>query len=90
MNKKDLINELSKVLNTKKNAREALDCVISSITTALKNEEAVTLLGFGTFKMVNRNARTGRNPQTGEEIKIAARKLPKFTPGKALKESLKS
>lgn len=89
MNKKDLINEVAKVLNTKKDAQAAVDHVFSTITNALKKEDTVTLIGFGTFKVANRKARKGRNPQTGEEIKIEARKVPVFTAGKALKEALK-
>jgi len=88
MNKADLINEVAKVVSTKKEAQAAVDCVFSTITTALKKEDAVTLVGFGTFKTAKREARKGRNPQTGKEIKIAARKVPKFTPGKALKDSV--
>jgi len=89
MNKTDLINEVAKVVKTQKEAQAAVDCVLSSITDALKKGEAVTLIGFGTFKVSERKARKGRNPQTGAEIQIAARKLPKFVPGKALKDSVK-
>jgi nucleoid DNA-binding protein len=89
VNKGDLINEVAKVLNTKKDAQAAVDCVLSTITEALAKNDTVTLVGFGTFKSVKREARKGRNPQTGEEIDIAARNVPKFVPGKALKESLK-
>jgi len=89
MNKGDLINEVSKVLKTKKDAQEAVDCVLSSITKALGKGDSVTLIGFGTFKVVDRKARKGRNPQTGEEIDIAASKVPKFVAGKALKEAVK-
>jgi len=89
MNKGDLTNEVAKVVSTKKEAQEAVDCVLSSITKALKKGDTVTLIGFGTFKVVDRNARKGRNPQTGEEIDIKASKAPKFTPGKALKEAIK-
>lgn len=88
MNKGDLINELAKVTCTKKEAEEALDCVLSTITKALKKNDTVTLVGFGTFKVNKRTARTGRNPQTGEEIKIKAKKVPKFVPGKALKDAV--
>ena len=70
MNKGDLIAEVSKVVQTKKEAQEAVDCVITSITRALKKGEDVTLTGFGTFRVVNRKARKGRNPNTGEEISI--------------------
>ena len=89
MNKSELISEVAKVVSTKKAAQDAVDCVISSITRALKKGEDVVLTGFGTFKVVKRKARKGRNPNTGEEIKIKASKAPKFTPGKALKEAVK-
>ena len=89
MNKGDLINEVAKVVSTKKEAQEAVHCVFSSITKAMKTGDTVTLVGFGTFKVTQRKARKGRNPQTGEEIDIKASKAPKFTPGKALKEAVK-
>jgi len=89
MNKGDLINEVAKVVSTKKEAQEAVDCVFSSITKALKKGDAVTVVGFGTFKVAKRKARKGRNPQTGEEIKIKASKAPKFTSGKSLKEAVR-
>ena len=89
MNKGDLINEVAKVVGTKKEAQEAVDCVFSSITEALKKGDAVTLVGFGSFKVTKRKARKGHNPQTGEEIEIKASKAPKFTPGKLLKEAVK-
>ena len=88
MNKGDLINEVAKVTNTKKEAQEAVDCILTSITKALKKKDTVTLVGFGTFKVSKRKARTGRNPQTGETLKIKARNVPKFTAGKALKEAV--
>jgi len=88
MNKADLVNEVAKVTSTKKEAQEAVDCVLSSITAALKKKDTVTLIGFGTFKVDSRKARTGRNPQTGEEIKIKAKKVPKFVAGKALKDAV--
>ena len=88
MNKGDLINEVAKVVSTKKEAQAAVDCVITTITKALKKKDAVTLVGFGTFKVDNRKARTGRNPQTGEAIKIKAKKVPKFVAGKALKDAV--
>ncbi len=89
MNKSDLTNEVAKVVSTKKEAQEAVDCVLSSITKALEKGDTVTLVGFGTFKVVDRKARKGRNPQTGAEIDIKASKAPKFTPGKAFKEAVK-
>ena len=88
MNKGDLINEVAKLVSTKKEAQEAVDCVFSSITKAMKTGDPVTLVGFGTFKVVERKARKGRNPQTGEEIDIKASKAPKFSAGKALKEAV--
>ncbi|MBW1766322.1 MAG: HU family DNA-binding protein [Deltaproteobacteria bacterium] len=89
MNKGELVSEVAKVVGTKKQAQEAVDCVISTITKALKKKDTVTLVGFGTFKVDKRKARKGRNPQTGEEIKIKAKKVPKFVAGKALKEAVK-
>jgi nucleoid DNA-binding protein len=89
MNKGDLVNQVAKVVGTKKEAQAAVDCVLQSITKALKKKDTVTLVGFGTFKVDKRKARKGRNPQTGEEIKIKAKKVPKFVPGKALKDAIK-
>ncbi len=89
MNKGDLTNKVAEVLNSKKDAQAAVDCILSSITKALSEKETVTLVGFGTFKTAERKARKGRNPQTGKEIDIPARNVPKFVPGKALKESVR-
>ncbi|HDM09687.1 MAG: HU family DNA-binding protein [Deltaproteobacteria bacterium] len=89
MNKADLVNEVAKVVSTKKEAQAAVDCVFDTIKKALKKKDTVTLIGFGTFKVDKRKARKGRNPQTGEVIKIKAKKVPKFVPGKALKEMIK-
>ena len=88
MNKGDLVNDVVKVVSTKKEPQAAVDCVFASITQALKKKGAVTLVGFGTFKVDKRKARTGRNPQTGEEIKIKAKNVPKFVAGKALKDAV--
>ena len=88
MNKADLINEVAKVVSTKKEAQAAVDCVFGSIKKALKKKDPVTLVGFGTFKVEKRKARKGRNPQTGEPIKIKAKRVPKFVPGKGLKEAV--
>ena len=88
MNKGDLINEVAKVISSKKEAKEAVECVFSTITDALNRQQNVTLVGFGTFKVDNRKARTGRNPQTGEPIEIKAKNVPKFVPGKALKAAI--
>ncbi len=88
MNKGDLVNEVAKVVGTKKEAQAAVDCVFSSITKSLKKKDKVTLIGFGTFRVDKRKARKGINPQTGEPIKIKAKRVPKFIPGKALKDAV--
>ena len=88
MNKGDLINEVAKVVSTKKEAQAAVGCIFSTITKALKKKQTVTLVGFGTFKVQKRKAREGRNPQTGEVIKIKAKRVPKFVPGKGLKDAV--
>jgi len=88
MNKTDLVNEVAKVAGTKKEAKAAVDCVFSTITKALKMKDTVTLIGFGTFKVAQRKARKGRNPQTGAEIRISAKNVPRFVPGKALKDAV--
>ncbi|MGC1404707.1 MAG: HU family DNA-binding protein [Thermodesulfobacteriota bacterium] len=89
MNKGDLIRELAKVVGTKKEAVAAVNTIFGTITKALKKGNKVTLIGFGTFSVTKRAARKGRNPQTGKEMKIAAKKVPKFTPGKGLKAMIK-
>ncbi|MEE9503474.1 MAG: HU family DNA-binding protein [Candidatus Aminicenantaceae bacterium] len=88
MNKGDLVQEVAKVVNTKKEAQAAVDCVFSTITKVLKKKDTVTLIGFGTFKVAQRKARKGINPQTGAEIKIKARKVAKFVAGKGLKDAV--
>ena len=90
MNKGDLVNEVAKVVATKKEAQAAVDCVFDSITKALKKKDTVTLVGFGTFKVDKRKARKGRNPQTGEEITISARRVLTFRPSQVLKNVLNS
>lgn len=89
VNKGDLVAEVAKVLESKRLAEEAVSCVFEAITKSLKKGQTVTLVGFGTFKVGKRKARVGRNPQTGAAIKIAAKKVPKFTAGKALKTAVK-
>ena len=86
MNKGDLVNEVAKVGKTKKEALAAVNCVFSTITKALKKKDTVTLIGFGTFKVAKRKARKGRHPQTGKEISIKAKRVPKFIAGKALRD----
>ena len=88
MNKADLVNEVANVISNKTEAQAAVDCVLESIVRTLKNGDVVTLVGFGTFKVVKRKARTGRNPQTGAEIQISASNAPKFVPGKAFKDAV--
>ena len=89
MNKTELIEEIAKEAGISKAAAgKAVDAFTASVTTALKGGDTVTLIGFGTFGVSERAARTGRNPQTGNEIKIAARKAPSFKAGKALKDAL--
>jgi DNA-binding protein HU-beta len=87
MTKSDLISEMAKRSNISKAAANlALDTFTESVKKSLKKGEKVTLVGFGTFTTAKRKARTGRNPRTGEVLKIKARKVPKFAPGKELKE----
>lgn len=89
MNKTELIDAIAKDANlSKADAGKALNALTNAVTAALKKGDSVTLIGFGTFKVTKRAARTGRNPQTGKEIKIAARKAPGFTAGKALKDAV--
>jgi DNA-binding protein HU-beta len=89
MNKEDIINEVAKTTCSKAEAGKALNAFLGAVKKALKKGDKVTLVGFGTFSVAKRSARTGRNPQTGKPIKIAAKKVPKFTAGKALKEVVK-
>ncbi len=89
MNKTDLINKVATVVGTQKQAKEAVDCMLESITEALAGKDTVQIAGFGSFKVSQRKARTGRNPKTGATIQIAAATVPKFTPGKALKDAVK-
>lgn len=88
MNKTALINEMGKVLNTKKEAQAALESLLSTIAGALKKGDTVTLTGFGTFKISKRKARNGRNPSTGAPIKIKAKNVAQFVPGKQLKAAV--
>ncbi|MCJ8502289.1 HU family DNA-binding protein [Desulfatitalea alkaliphila] len=88
MNKTELVAKVAAVVGTQKLAKEAVDCVLDTITEALAKDDAVQIAGFGSFKVSERQARTGRNPQSGATIQIAARKVPKFVPGKALKDAV--
>ena len=87
MNKAELIERVSKETNlTKTQVENTLNCITDSIKKAIKKDEEVKLVGFGTFTKSKRKARTGRNPQTGAEIKIPATCVPKFKPGKEFKD----
>jgi len=89
MNKSDLINAIAQHANlTKADAGRGLDGIIKSIETALKEGDSVALVGFGSFEVKERAERKGRNPQSGEEITIAAARLPSFKAGKSLKDAV--
>jgi DNA-binding protein HU-beta len=89
LNKSELIDHIAQQADiSKAGASRALEAAIDAITDALKNGDSVSLVGFGTFVATEREARTGRNPRTGVAIKIAKAKVPKFRPGKALKDAL--
>ncbi|GDX59132.1 DNA-binding protein HU-beta [Nitrosomonadaceae bacterium] len=89
MNKSELIDAISKSADiSKASAGKALDGTLTAIKATLKKGQSVTLVGFGTFKVGKRAARTGRNPRTGAAIKIKAAKVPKFSAGKALKDAV--
>lgn len=91
MNKTELINAVAETAElSKKDATAAVDAVFNTITDALKDGDKVQLIGFGNFETRERSARKGRNPQTGEEIEIAASKVPAFKPGKQLKDAVKA
>ncbi|MFD1955738.1 HU family DNA-binding protein [Paenibacillus thailandensis] len=87
MNKSELISKVAELADlSKKDATKAVDAVFEAISEALQNGDKVQLVGFGNFEVRERQARKGRNPQTGEEIDIAASKMPAFKPGKSLKD----
>ena len=89
MNKSDLVDAIADSAGlSKADAGRALDAVVDTVTAALKGGDAVSLVGFGTFSVRDRAARTGRNPRTGETIQIAASKNPAFKAGKALKDAV--
>ena len=91
MNKAELINEIADQANlSKADAKRALDAFVGATSKALKKGDRVALVGFGSFAVSNRAARTGRNPQTGETIQIAAATIPAFKAGKALKDACNS
>jgi DNA-binding protein HU-beta len=89
MNKTELIDHIAASAEIPKvTATRALDAVLKAVTNTLKDSGSVTLAGFGTFSVGKRAARTGRNPRTGDQIRIAAAQVPKFRPGKALKDAI--
>jgi DNA-binding protein HU-beta len=90
MTKADLVDKMAKDADISKAAAgKALDSLIDAVTRTLKKGDKLALVGFGTFSVGKRKARTGRNPQTGATIKIPARKVPRFSAGKTLKDSIK-
>jgi len=89
VNKTELIEQIANSAEISKAAAgRALEATVAAVAASLKNGDEVSLIGFGTFYVGERAARTGRNPQTGKEINIAAAKVPKFRPGKALKDAV--
>ncbi|MBO0997632.1 HU family DNA-binding protein [Bacillus sp. SD075] len=90
MNKTELVSSVAAQAElTKDETKKVVDALFETITATLAKEEKIQLVGFGTFEVRDRAARTGRNPQTGEEIQIAASKVPAFKAGKELKEAVK-
>jgi DNA-binding protein HU-beta len=90
VNKSQMIEEMQRVLGSRKDAQTALDSILDTIGASLRKGESVTLSGFGTFKVQKKNGRTGRNPRTGETIQIEEKIIPRFVPGKKLKEAVNS
>ena len=89
MNKAELVDAVASAANlSKADAGRAVDAVVDSVTHALKKGQQVAVVGFGTFSVKHRAARSGRNPRTGETIRIAASKVPGFKAGKALKDAV--
>ena len=89
MNKTELVAAVSKDTNiTKKDVESVLNAITANVTKAVAKKDSVQLIGFGTFTSTKRAARTGKNPQTGEKIKIPAAVVPKFKPGKAFKDAV--
>ncbi|APZ43585.1 HU family DNA-binding protein [Acidihalobacter ferrooxydans] len=89
MNKSELIDAIAaKADISKSTAGKVVDAFVESVTESLKNDDQVVIVGFGSFSVRKREARTGRNPRTGESIEIAASNLPGFKPGKALKDAV--
>lgn len=90
MNKQDIVSKIAKDTGIpKSHATAALDSLLDGITRSLKKGDAVSFVGFGTFKVANRKARKARNPQTGATISIPKRRVPRFSAGKGLKQAVK-
>jgi DNA-binding protein HU-beta len=90
VNKKELIDAMAEGAETSKaTAEKVFNAFVDAVTKTIKNDEKVRIVGFGTFSLTHRAARTGRNPQTGEPLQIPASKAPKFTPGQDLKKAVK-
>lgn len=89
MNKSELVSAIAEESGlTKADSAKALDATVAAITKAMSTGDSVAIIGFGTFKVGERAARTGRNPQTGAEMQIPAAKVPKFSAGKSLKDAV--
>ena len=88
MVKADLAEKVAEIGVSKKQAAEAVDCILGAIKDALASGDKVSLIGFGTFSVKGRAARQGRNPRTGDTIQIAAKNVPSFKAGKALKDAV--
>lgn len=89
MNKQELVSAIAEKSGlTKVDSEKALNGMIEAVKNSMSRGESIQLVGFGTFSVSERSARTGRNPQTGKEIQIPAKKIAKFKPGKALSESI--
>lgn len=89
MNKSELVDSIAEKSGLNKTqASEALNAMMESVGEALENNESISLVGFGTFSVKDRKARTGRNPKTGEELQIPASRVPHFKAGKGLKDRL--
>ena len=88
MVKSDLAEKVAEIGVTKKQAAEVVDCIIGAIKDALASGDKVSLIGFGTFSVKERAARQGRNPRIGDTIQIAAKNVPSFKAGKALKDAV--
>ncbi len=89
MNKSEFVEKVAEATGfTKADAAKAVDAVVETVTEALKDGDSISLVGFGTFSVKRREARTGRNPRTGEAIQIAASNIPSFKAGKSLKDAV--